>query len=39
MATTGTAALSFEAADFCLYESHLGSDGSVYEIVARYPLG
>ncbi|WP_380878289.1 RNA 2',3'-cyclic phosphodiesterase [Sphingomonas sp. DBB INV C78] len=27
-----------EMKDFCLYESHLGSEGAAYEIVARYPL-
>jgi 2'-5' RNA ligase len=25
-------------ADFCLYESDLGSDGALYSIIARYPL-
>ncbi len=28
----------FEAADFRLYESHLGPDGATYAAVARYPL-
>ena len=25
--------------EFCLYESELGSEGAVYSIVTRYPLG
>jgi 2'-5' RNA ligase len=25
--------------EFCLYESSLGSDGPIYSIIARYPLG
>lgn len=29
---------AWRVADFCLYESFLGKDGSVYEIVERYPL-
>jgi len=29
----------FEARHFELFESHLGSDGAIYETVARYPLG
>jgi 2'-5' RNA ligase len=29
---------SFEACDFCLFESELGTGGAVYSIVARYPL-
>lgn len=28
-----------EIAEFCLYESALGTDGSIYSIIARYPLG
>jgi RNA 2',3'-cyclic 3'-phosphodiesterase len=29
----------FEARHFELFESHLGSEGAIYETVARYPLG
>ena len=29
----------FEIRHFELFESHLGSDGALYETVARYPLG
>jgi 2'-5' RNA ligase len=29
----------FEARHFELFESHLGSEGALYETVARYPLG
>lgn len=29
----------FEAHHFELFESHLGSEGALYETVARYPLG
>jgi len=25
--------------EFCLYESELGTEGSIYSIIARYPLG
>jgi 2'-5' RNA ligase len=39
VATAGAAVGPWEAADFRLYESHLGPDGSSYEAVARYPLG
>jgi len=39
MATAGAAIGPFEAEDYCLYESHRGADGAVYEVIARYPLG
>lgn len=32
-------AVSAEISEFCLYESVLGSAGSTYSIIARYPLG
>jgi 2'-5' RNA ligase len=35
----GLAGHPWRVTDFCLYESFLGKDGSVYEIVERYPLG
>ncbi len=35
----GIASAPFEVGDFCLYESQLTRDGSVYTIVERYPLG
>jgi len=34
----GLASPPFEVEDFCLYESRLSQDGSVYRIVERYPL-
>jgi len=30
--------VSAEIAEFCLYESSLGSEGAIYSIIARYPL-
>lgn len=35
----GFASTPFDVDDFCLYESQLTRDGSVYTIVERYPLG
>ncbi len=35
----GLASSPFVVDDFCLYESQLTRDGSVYTIVERYPLG
>ena len=35
----GLASEPFEMTGFCLYESRLGSEGAIYEVVARYPLG
>lgn len=35
----GLASPRFAVEDFCLYESRLGTGGSVYTIVERYPLG
>ena len=32
-------AISSQISEFCLYESQLGSEGSIYTIIARYPLG
>ncbi|SNS32896.1 2'-5' RNA ligase [Sphingomonas laterariae] len=34
----GLASEPMEMTDFCLYESHLSSEGALYEIVNRYPL-
>ena len=31
--------VSAEFAEFCLYESNLGSEGSAYSIITRYPFG
>ena len=31
--------VSAEIAEFCLYESNLGSEGSTYSIITRYPFG
>lgn len=39
VATAGAAIGPFVAEDYCLYESHRGADGAVYEVIARYPLG
>ncbi|MBU3077254.1 RNA 2',3'-cyclic phosphodiesterase [Sphingomonas quercus] len=38
VASAGATIGPFDAEDFCLYESHLGTDGAAYEVVARYPL-
>ena len=35
----GVTSPPFDVADFCLYESQLTREGSVYTIVERYPLG
>lgn len=29
---------AFDVSHFCLFESHLGRDGPVYEVIDRYPL-
>jgi len=34
----GLASAPFPVADFCLYESRLGSEGASYAIMERYPL-
>ena len=31
--------ISAEIAEFCLYESNLGSEGSTYSVITRYPFG
>lgn len=31
--------ITAEFSEFCLYESKLGTEGSTYTIIARYPLG
>lgn len=31
--------ITTEITEFCLYESALGTEGSIYSIIARYPLG
>lgn len=38
-AASATSSVPFTIDSFCLYESDLGSGGSIYEIVERYPLG
>ncbi len=35
----GLSSAPFAVDDFCLYESQLSRDGSIYTIVERYPLG
>lgn len=38
-AGAGYRAPKFEVEDFRLFRSHLGSEGAIYEELARYPLG
>jgi len=39
MESVAVPSVSAEIAEFCLYESNLGSEGSTYSIITRYPFG
>jgi RNA 2',3'-cyclic 3'-phosphodiesterase len=39
MESASVPSITSDFSEFCLYESSLGSEGPVYSIIARYPLG